>query len=44
MRVNPYDYLVDVFGRLATIDATDADELRALTPARWKAQLASTLG
>ena len=36
--------LVDVFRRLATIDADNPDKIRALTPARWKAHQLSTLG
>ena len=41
--MNPHAYLVDVFGRLATADATDPEAIRALTPSRWKTELASTL-
>lgn len=42
--IHPVAYLVDVFGRLATADGTDAEAIRSLTPARWKAAQASTLG
>jgi len=44
LRIHPNAYLVDVFKRLATIDCTDGDAIRALTPARWKAESESTLG
>ncbi len=44
LKISPYAYLVDVFRRLATIDPTNSDEIRALTPARWKAHQLSTLG
>ncbi len=37
-------YLVDVFQKLATIDGSRADEIRALTPAQWKNRLLSTMG
>ncbi len=42
--ISPYAYLVDVFRRLPTINAANPDEIRALTPARWKAHQLSTLG
>jgi transposase len=42
--IHPNAYLVDVFRRLATIDRTEGDAIRALTPARWKAERESTLG
>ncbi len=44
LKISPYAYLVDVFRRLATIDTTKPDEIRALTPARWKASQESKLG
>ncbi|MFQ5507171.1 MAG: IS66 family transposase [Planctomycetota bacterium] len=37
LRISPQDYLVDVFRRLAVLDPTNPEEIRALTPARWKA-------
>ena len=44
LKTSPYAYLVDVFRRLATVDPNNPDEIRALTPARWKAHQLSTLG
>jgi len=37
LRLNPGAYLVEVFRSLATVDPTDGDAIRGLTPARWKA-------
>ncbi len=38
--IDPHEYLLDVMERLAEIDPTDGDAIRALTPARWKAERA----
>ena len=37
-------YLIGVFQELATIDASCAEEIRALTPAQWKKSRESTMG
>jgi transposase len=38
LKIHVYSYLVDVFRQLATVDPTNPEDIRALTPARWKAQ------
>ena len=36
--IHVYAYLVDVFRQLATVDPTKPEDIRALTPARWKTE------
>ncbi len=43
LEIAVYAYLVDVFRRLATVDPTNPDEIRAITPARWKSLQKSRL-
>ena len=40
--IHPQKYLVDVLEQLATTDATNGDQVRALTPTRWKLAQAPT--
>ena len=40
--IHPQKYLVDVLDQLATTDATNGDQVRALTPTRWKLAQAPT--
>ena len=38
--LNPYDYLVEIFRRLARVEIKDADFYRSLTPVRFKTESA----